>query len=493
MDLPHYAIHAALLETGKVVFWGFEWTQHLITKNPDSHQNTSSDATLWNPRGGAKAMRAVLPPLIDVDGDGIPEHVPLYCSGQTTLPDGRLLVTGGTLDLRWAAHGYTAPPGLKVVLIFDPRTETWSRAPDMSVARWYPTQVELADGRTVVLGGYDDAKPTQLTHNLDVVSPDGRSVTHAPSGDRETWTYPGLLLMPDARVLLAGPRMQDTGLLDPRTLKWSPVAPLPQTRGGENLVPVPTSTGSSPEAMILGGADFLAQTGGRTVRAYTSAITFDARRPGAGWRPAPSLHHPRNWPNTVLLPDGSMVIVGGGTGITPRDVSYTADGTTRHVELWDPHTKRWRVGPAQREDRTYHSVALLLPDGRVWSAGDDANPNRDGDTAELYEPPYLFRGERPRIVSGPKRIAPRRSFTLKVTGPVPARVTMLAPGNTTHARDMQQRFVELKIRRRSTSGGVTTLTVDGPRSAAVAPPGPWMLFALSGRGAPSAARWTSLR
>lgn len=492
MDLPHYAIHAALLETGKVVFWGYEWTQHLITRNPDSHQNTSSDATIWNPRRGvtAKAMRAVLPPMIDVDGDGIPEHVPLYCSGQTTLPDGRLLVTGGTLDLRWAQHGYSAPPGLRIVLIFDPRTETWSRMPDMTVARWYPTQVELADGRTLVLGGFDDGKPTTLTHTLDVVSPDGRTVTHAPSGDRETWTYPGLLLMPDAHVLLAGPRKQDAALLDPRTLTWSPIPPLPQVRGGENLVPVPTSTGSSPQAMIIGGADFEAQGGGRTIPAYTSTETFDVRRPAAGWTATAPLHRGRNWGNTVLLPDGTMVAVGGGTAITGRDISYAADGSTRHVELWDPVSRRWRLGPAQREDRAYHSVALLLPDGRVWSAGDDANPNRDGDTAELYEPPYLFRGARPRIVAGPARIAPRRTFTLKVRGPVPQRVTMLAPGATTHARDMQQRFVELRVVRRVTAGDTTTVTVRGPRSLAAAPPGPWMLFALSARDAPSVARWT---
>jgi len=495
-DLPHYAIHATLLPTGKVLFWGFDWTQHIITQNPTSHQQTSGAATLWDPAKGtgARAFRTVPPPLIDVDGDGVVERVPLYCSGQLLLADGRVLVTGGTLDLRWYEKGYTNPPGLKIVLLFDPETETWDRSQDMTVPRWYPTQVKLADGRVAVLGGFDANKPTSFTQTLDIVSADGRRVDHAASGDKLTWTYPGMLLMPSSRVLLAGPIKGDVGLLDPKTLTWKPMSPLPADRGGGNLVPVPSPTGASPEAMLVGGTDFLAPSRtGQDQPAYRTTLTFDERRSARGWRPSPSQHRPRNWPNTVLLPDGSMVTLGGGTGITRRDAAFGSAPANRAVELWDPATRRWRLGPAQREDRTYHSVGVLLPDGRVWSAGDDANPNRDGDTAELYEPPYLFKGPRPRIVTGPARVQAGRPFTLTVTGPVPDRVTMLAPAATTHALDMNQRFVELKVRRARTTRGRTVLTVDGPRRASVAPPGPWMLFALSDRGAPSKARWTTVR
>jgi len=492
-DLPHYAIHAALLPTGRVLFYGFEWTQRIITRNADSHQGTSSIATVWSPSKGigASALTPVPAPRVDVDGDGVAEPVPLYCSGQSFLPDGRVLVTGGTLDLRWGEKGYTNPPGLKIVLVFDPRTQTWSRKQDMAVARWYPTQAQLADGRTVVLGGYDDQKPTNLTAQLEVVSPDGARVTRAPQGDRETWTYPGLLLMPSSRVLLGGPRRQDVGLLDPVTLRWSAIPRLGATRGGENLVPVPTSKGSSPQAMMIGGANFeAAGFPPKDTAAYRTTLVFDDRTPSRGFRPAPSQHRPRNWPNTVLLPDGSMATFGGGTAITRRDGAYTSAPANRRVELWNPRTKRWTLGPAQREDRAYHSVALLLPDGRVWSAGDDANPNRDGDTAEVYEPPYLFKGARPRIAGAPKRLAPRRTFSLTVRGTAPRRVTMLAPSATTHGRDMNQRFVELRVLRRKRSGAGWRVTVRGPRSYAVAPRGPYMLFALSQRGAPSQAAWT---
>ena len=79
----------------------------------------------------------------------------------------------------------------------------------------------------------------------------------------------------------------------------------------------------------------------------------------------------------MLLPDGSMVNVGGGSGFMQGGgggyVTY-ADGRARQVEVYDPGTNSWPLGPAQQEDRAYHSTAVLLPDGRVFSAGDDHHP-----------------------------------------------------------------------------------------------------------------------
>ena len=52
----------------------------------------------------------------------------------------------------------------------------------------------------------------------------------------------------------------------------------------------------------------------------------------------------------------------------------------------------------------YHSIALLLPDGRVLTAGSnpEANDVPGGELRlELYHPPYLFRGPRPIIDRAP--------------------------------------------------------------------------------------------
>jgi hypothetical protein len=69
------------------------------------------------------------------------------------------------------------------------------------------------------------------------------------------------------------------------------------------------------------------------------------------------------------------------------------------AELFDPLTETWTTVAAQRAPRAYHSTAVLLPDGRVLSAGHDNG--RRSTMAEVYSPPYLFRG--------PARPSPRRS------------------------------------------------------------------------------------
>lgn len=73
----------------------------------------------------------------------------IFCAGHSVLPDGRILVTGGTEVARGDFHG------LSHLNVFNPVTSSWQspRPPDMSYPRWYPTNTALPDGRVLVTSG----------------------------------------------------------------------------------------------------------------------------------------------------------------------------------------------------------------------------------------------------------------------------------------------------------------------------------------------------
>jgi hypothetical protein len=144
---------------------------------------------------------------------------------------------------------------------------------------------------------------------------------------------------------------------------------------------------------------------------------------------------------------------------------------------------------AQDEERGYHSTALLLPDGRVMSAGDDGPSDLGGqsDQIEVFSPPYLFRGQRPTITSAPDAVPYGASFGVGTPDDDVASAVLVAPGATTHANDMHQRLVPLAKTR--VDGG---LRLTAPATPSIAPPGHYMLFLLDAAGVPSVSRFVRL-
>jgi len=157
-------------------------------------------------------------------------------------------------------------------------------------------------------------------------------------------------------------------------------------------------------------------------------------------------------------------------------------GAVHAAEAWSPETGRWSLLARGQVTRVYHSTALLLPDGRVLHAGSGDGPGLPRElSAEIFSPPYLFQGPRPEVTGAPAAVGYGEQFFLSTpdAGRV-VRVTLLRAGSVTHAFDQSQRFLELAFRK--TAGG---LTVTGPPSPTLAPPGPYLIFILNGTGVPS--------
>ena len=152
--------------------------------------------------------------------------------------------------------------------------------------------------------------------------------------------------------------------------------------------------------MVLGGGPDDA------TNATGSTSVIDMRDPHPQFRPGAAMSLPRMHLNAVLLPDRTVFVSGGALAREERVVARLES------EIYEPATDTWRIGATASIVRLYHSVALLLPDGRVVAAG--GNPPPYGDQVawepqdeneelrlEVYSPPYLFAGPRPVISAVP--------------------------------------------------------------------------------------------
>ena len=179
----------------------------------------------------------------------------------------------------------------------------------------------------------------------------------------------------------------------------------------------------------------------------------------------------RWFPNMVILPDASVMVIGGEDDdvVVPR----------KRPELREDGV--WRFLPRMDSARGYHSTAMLLPDGRVITGGGD---HRRSDY-QVFEPPYLFKGERPVISSlSAHNFEYGETYTMSHAGDVES-IVLMRPGSRTHHFDNDQRMVILH-EGVSTSGSVSFTM---PTDANLAPQGYYMLFAISSEGVPSMADW----
>jgi hypothetical protein len=130
-----------------------------------------------------------------------------------------------------------------------------------------------------------------------------------------------------------------------------------------------------------------------------------------------------------------------------------------------------------------------MPDGRVLNAGSGDGAGLPAErNAEVFSPPYLFRGARPTISSAPTVIRYNRTF--RVLTPMAsgiAKVSLIRLGSVTHGFDMNQRYESLAFTANTTGLTVTLTTRKNT------PPGHYMLFILNGSDVPSVARIVQVR
>ena len=445
-NLGGMAIHATLLHTDDVLI--FQYVEHRPT----------IDHTSWIATWNWKTRMTTRVPL--------PYDRDLFCAGHSVLPDGRLFVAGG--------HDHTTGyrqdvAGTDRCDIYDPDTRTWTRAPRLSQKRWYPTNVGLGNGRVLVFGGLDGHLRRSAV--IDEYNPRTDSMRRLRLKDRyPLGIYPRMHLMPNGRVLVSGPDRR-TASFNPARRTWRGIGP---TRHGTRWEGVSALLSGGKRVLVVGGGD------DREDRHPTrTAELLHLGGDDPAWRFTGSLRHGRYFHNLVLLPDGKALAVGGGTTTRYGDPVF-------FPEMYNPRTGAWSVMAPQRASRMYHSTALLLPNGRVFSAGQ--THGRFERYAEIYSPPYLFRGARPVVQNAPERV--QLGGRLRFSSPDAARIAhvkLMRPSSVTHGLDTEQRSVPLNF---SVSDNTVTARVPGNHN--LVPRGYYMLFALNRAGVPAIAPWVRI-
>lgn len=199
-----------------------------------------------------------------------------------------------------------------------------------------------------------------------------------------------------------------------------------------------------------------------------------------------SMASPRAYHNSIALPDGKVLVLGG----QGYPVPFTDSTPVNAPELWDPATGAFTQLNSHATARTYHSVALLLPDGTVLLGGGGlcggcAVNHFDG---ELFEPPYLFnsdgtRASRPSINSVSTTTVSAGGTLTVVTSTNISRFALVRLSSATHSVNTDQRRIVL-----TPSGSPSGYTITVPGDKGISNPGYYMLFALNSAGVPSTAR-----
>jgi hypothetical protein len=420
---PTRAIHTTLLPDGRVFFFSY------YTESLQPH--------LWDPLSNTFSATAAAP-------------YELFCAGHTSLADGRVFISGGHIaDYTGFAHS----------VIYDASRNTFTSVPDMNEGRWYPTDTVLPNGDVVVVSG-DVNSNTNVDPLPQVFQMSTHSWRNLTTAQLSLPLYPNMLVAPNGKVFMAGPAPLTRYLDTSGTGTWTNVA-------SKNF----TAWRSYGPVVMYDSGKVIAIGGGDPPTATAEIIDLNAATPV--WKFTGSMHQPRRQHNAVVLPDGK-IFVSGGSSAGGFDTSTSPVAAT---EMWDPATGQFTTMASIAEYRGYHSTALLLPDGRVLSAGG----NVGGPNAQLFSPPYLFNGARPTISSAPTSAG--YGQTISISSPDAAniaKVSLIHTGSTTHTFDMSQRFMWLNFTQTTTG-----LNISMPASANLAPPGYYMLFILNAAGVPS--------
>lgn len=480
-------VHVALLYTGQVLAFGGSGNDQRKLKKWDKPE-------IFEPGYGKTDGRVYEISYKGIEGD-------IFCAGHAFLPDGKLLVAGGTYKYDGLLGLLPPFSGLEHTYIFDPKDLSWTRVQNMEHGRWYPTCVMLGDGRIATFAGLTKHFPWLILRHHEIYS-DVKGWEKIDGADKWFPLYPRIHLLPTGELFYAG--SYNTHMTFPFSVKSFKIArfnfeqkrwidmslpkELDRQEGTTVLLPLNPPSYTA-KVVLIGGGNTLGEHPINKVE----MIDFSEEKPR--YKEISPMKHPRYFVYAVILPDQSILVVGGKKGHKGHHPQIHGckdeTGEIKHdhnaimeAEIFYPDTQRWETLAPMSVDRLYHSNAILLPDGRVMTVG--SNPMRRCNELriEMFSPPYLFRGERPKIIKNPPQVDYGQQFEIEISAANDIKsVAFVRPSTTTHCLNAEQRYVGLEFGKKNDK----TLLAKVPINRNVLPPGYYMLFIIDELDMPSIA------
>lgn len=468
-------VHASVLPNGKVLYWSqFPF--------PPTY------ARLWcGVVDNTTCFNTTMPVPVYYD------QTYLFCSGHSLLPDGRMFVSGGSM--------FDAPnEGTPKTTLFDPATNTWTAGPLMLHGRWYPTNVALGNGETLIASGtfcINQQNPKvnncywgYAVNNIpDVLNSSGTALRSLTNATLQLPLYPWLHVGSDGRVFYAGPNSPARWLDTTGNGTWGTTE-----RPYYYAHDMPPLTDRSEGSSVMYDVDKVLIAGGGDNPPSRTAEKINLAGEGH-WVMTGSMYYARRHHNLTILADGKVVATGGSSGSGFNNVCPASE--VKPAEIWNPADNTWYLMAAANNARFYHSTAMLLVDGRVLVGGSTpwGRPNIDPCwvdavyETEIFSPPYLFNPDgttatRPIIGAAPTNITYGQPFNVTTTnGMTIGKITMVRLSSVTHSVNMNQRFNQLTFQQAGAN-----LQVNPPANGNACPPGHYMLFIINSAGVPSMAK-----
>ncbi|KAF5628787.1 sialidase-1 [Fusarium sp. NRRL 52700] len=454
--------------TGKVLVWS-SWARDTMAGGPGGLTLTST----WDPATGQVAERQVTETNHD-----------MFCPGISLDGNGQLVVTGGNNAERTS--------------LFDPVQQAWVSGPNMQAARGYQSSATTSTGKVFTIGGswsggwsfkngevYDPKKKTwTMLKNADVQ----KMLTDDAQGLFRSDNHAWLFGWKSGTVFQAGPS---------KNMNWY----YTEKKNGDVKTAGQRASdrGVAPDAMCGNAIMFDAVKGkiltnGGTPNYQDSDATTDAHiitvgNPGTNATVAyasEGLFFPRVFHSSVVLPNGNVFITGGQKYAIPFE-----DSTPQlQPEMYYPDKDGFELMKPNNIVRTYHSIALLLPDGRVFNGGGGLCGGCDTNhfDAQLYTPPYLYDSKgklatRPKITSVSVSSVKVGGTVTVQTGGAIVQASLVRYGTATHTVNTDQRRIPLTL----ANAGKNSYSFQVPSDPGIALPGYWMLFVMDKNGVPSVA------